>query len=428
MNRRKFLTRTAAFLATTAEAAPPFTFEDGLFNDCQRGLPETVTQSRAYRALAGDLDWSAVWDCHVHLLGNGQSGQGVWLNPDFARPRALANRARKLMFLSGACAGKDDAGTDARVVARLVQLAGELPPGMKLMLLAFDHTYDLAGKRRDDLTTFAVSNAYAEAVARRHPERFEWIASVHPYRDDVVEALEAARRAGARAVKWLPPAMGIDLAAARCRPAYDALRRLDLPLLTHVGEERAVEGAHQPQYGHPLLLRHPLEHGVRVVAAHAASLGSSPDTDLPGKAPATVSNFGLFSRLMAHRPYESLLYADISAVPQVNRGNLVGEIIRRDDWAGRLLNGSDYPLPGVLPLFSLNALSDGGLLDSAHVPLLRDVREANPLLFDLLLKRLLASDGQRFAPQVFETRRFFAGDRAQASIPPRGRTHSCAST
>jgi hypothetical protein len=34
--------------------------------------------------------------------------------------------------------------------------------------------------------------------------------------------------------------MGIDLANPKCGPFYDALVRLDLPLLVHMGEEQAV--------------------------------------------------------------------------------------------------------------------------------------------------------------------------------------------
>lgn len=36
------------------------------------------------------------------------------------------------------------------------------------------------------------------------------------------------------------------------------------------------------------------------------------------------------------------------------------------------------------------------------------LREHNPLSFDFSLKRLLVSEGQRFSPAVFATRRIFA--------------------
>jgi uncharacterized protein len=144
--------------------------------------------------------------------------------------------------------------------------------------------------------------------------------------------------------------MAIDLAAAQCIPFYQALKRLNLPLLTHVGMELSVEGAQREDLGHPLALRHPLDHGVRVIAAHCASLGEAPDWDAAGdraKAP-LVDNFALLTRLMGEPRYEKLLFGDISASPQLNRAGAISTIIGNQAWHPRLLNGSDYPLPGTL--------------------------------------------------------------------------------
>jgi len=82
-------------------------------------------------------------------------------------------------------------------------------------------------------------------------------------------------------------------------------------------------------------------------------------------------------------------------------------LIERQDWHPRLLNGSDYPLPGVMPIFSVNALVDSGLLDPASAQPLKTIRGHNPLLFDFVLKRALRTNGKSFAPSVFETRDFF---------------------
>ena len=52
--------------------------------------------------------------------------------------------------------------------------------------------------------------------------------------------------------------------------------------------------------------------------------------------------------------YEGLLFGDISAMTQLNRiGPALDTVLERDDWHDRLINGSDYPLPGVFPLFSV---------------------------------------------------------------------------
>ena len=80
-------------------------------------------------------------------------------------------------------------------------------------------------------------------------------------------------------------------------------------------------------------------------------------------------------------------------------------MLERDDWHGRLLNGSDYPLPGVFPLFSMTAMVERGYIDETQAKTIRAIRPHNPLLFDFVLKRTVRHAGKRFAPGVFETRR-----------------------
>ncbi|MDH5263576.1 MAG: amidohydrolase [Betaproteobacteria bacterium] len=409
MNRRRFLGAAAVAAAASALTGCRFSFEQGLFNECRAPGGHRIFREPLVRAAWSGLDPARVWDCHAHLFGNGRSGSGIFLSPGFDRPTTLAGQVRRAMFFNAACGGEDEERLDQAVVERIGHLAGELPVGAKVMLLAFDFTYDPDGRRREDLTTFAVSDAYAARVARARPDRLEWIASVHPYRADAAAALDAARLAGARAVKWLPQAMGIDLAHPRSRAFYAELRRHGLPLLVHTGEEQAVEGAGMHDLGNPLALRHPLDAGVKVIAAHCASLGESPDLDAnpdPQRAP-RVRNFDLFARLMGESRYAPLLHGDLSAVTQANRAETVPGILERAAWHDRLLNGTDYPLPGIMPIFSVQGYVRAGLLDEAAVPVLRELRHVNPLAFDFVLKRSLAWRGQTFPARVFETRRFF---------------------
>lgn len=400
MTRRALLA-----LAALPLSGCPLTLEQGLFAQCLADGLGTAEKDWLGRAWEG-LRPERVWDMHAHLFGNGRSRSGVFVEPGFDRPRTPAKYVRRMFFLNGACVSGDEERFDQAMVARLEALADEMPAGAKVVLLAFDFSHDEGGRRREDLTTFGVSNEYAHRVAAARRDRFEWIASVHPYRADAIEALEAARRAGARAVKWLPPAMNIDMAAARCRPFYEALRRVDLPLLVHVGEEQAVAGARRHDLANPLFLRHPLEAGVRVIAAHCASLGTS--VDLEAASRREVESFALFERLMAHHPYEGRLFGDLAAVTQVNRLAALPRILAHEDWDGRLLNGSDYPLPGILPLFSLRQLVGSGMLDEAAVAPLRVLRERNALAFDFVLKRNLhAPNGRRLPAADFETRGFF---------------------
>jgi uncharacterized protein len=400
----------AALLAPTGAmlAGCPFSLEQGLFNECRGpAIPQ------AARALV-DAAWDGVraeqvWDSHAHLFGNGRGGSGAYVEPDLDNPRTPVGKVKRAFFRNAACVGDDDAHLDQAMVARLTALADALPPGAKVMLLAFDFTYDVLGRKRPDLTSFAIPNDYARRVALARPDRFEWIASVHPYREDAIAALEAAAQGGARAIKWLPPSMGIDLSSPRCNPFYDALVRLNLPLLVHVGEEQAVAGAGKGDLANPLYLRHPLDRGARVIAAHCATLGESDDIE-SGRGPLKsrrMADFELFARLMGERQYEKLLFGDISAITQANRLRHLPALIAHADWHARLLNGSDYPLPGVMPIFSLSAMVSMGLLDAGAVAPLRELRHANALQFDFVLKRNLRNGTARFPARVFETRSFF---------------------
>lgn len=409
MNRRRFLGASAAAAVASALSGCELSLEQGLYNECRPPGGHRVLRERLVRAAFEGIDATRVWDCHAHLFGNGRAGTGVYLNPGFDRPTTIAGRVRRAMFFNAACGGEDEERLDRAVVDRLAHLAEELPAGAKVMLLAFDFTHDPDGTRRDDLTSFAIADAYAARVARDHPERFEWIASVHPYRRDAIAAVEAAHAAGARAVKWLPQTMGIDLAHERSLAFYGALRRLGLPLLVHVGEERAVEGAGRHDLGSPLALRHPLGAGVRVIAAHCATLGESPDLDAepdPAKSP-RVRNFDLFARLMGEARYRHLLHGDLSAVTQSNRAGSLPAIIGAASWHDRLLNGSDYPLPGIMPLYSIRGFARVGMIEEAAVPVLQELRQVNPLVFDFVLKRSISWHGARLPAAVFETRRFF---------------------
>ncbi|MFO1269183.1 MAG: hypothetical protein U1F25_20805 [Rubrivivax sp.] len=121
--------------------------------------------------------------------------------------------------------------------------------------------------------------------------------------------------------------------------------------------------------------------------------------------------FDLFARLMDERVFEGRLHGDISAVFQRNRESATWRtVLQRSHggpWQGRLLHGSDYPLPGLKWLTSLPKLRAAGLLAEADEGPLAELREHNPLLFDLALKRTLKIGDARLPADVFSTRRHF---------------------
>jgi len=403
-NRRIFIGGAAACAAAVATGGWALWPEQGWTNPCGAALPPDLARheivQRAWEGIAPER----MWDCHAHLVGTGDSSSGIWLNPRMYSLRFPLEFAQRVFFLNAGCAHRAPGRVDASYVERMHNLVDGLAPGTKLLLLAFDYAYAETGERDDERTAFHTPNAYASRMAAEHARYFEWAASIHPYRRDCVEALEWAAGNGARAIKWLPPAMGIDPASPRCDRFYAAAARLRIPILTHAGKERAVHGADRPDYGNPLRLRRALDHGVRVIVAHCASMGEDIDLDRGAGGP-SVPSFDLFARLMDEARYADRLFGDISAVTQINRaGPYLHRILQRTDWHGRLLNGSDYPLPGIMPLFSVDRLASQGFIESRSVPVLKAIREHNPLLFDFVLKRELRSQGRRFPVQVFHTR------------------------
>ncbi|EDN67917.1 Amidohydrolase 2 [Beggiatoa sp. PS] len=304
---------------------------------------------------------------------------------------------------------------DEGFVAQLKNL--HWAPGSRFVLLAYDYTYNEQGERLPDKTAFYTPNHYAAKIHQQFPDTFEWFASIHPYREDCVDALEQAIIEGARGVKWLPPAMGINPASPLCDRFYQALVYWDIPLMCHCGDEVAVHGTNTQAYGNPLALRRALDQGVKVVIAHCASLGYADDLDKGENAP-RVSNFDLFARLMDEPHYEGLLFGDISALPQINRIEYFEKIVTRSDWHSRLLYGSDYPLPGIIPLVSLNKLQEKQYITKEQAEILTQLREHNSLLFDFVLKRLMQVQGQRFSPTVFHTRSLWTGAKATSKNWP----------
>ncbi len=412
-DRRRLLCCGAAAVGFfTSLASEPVQAQAPWAGPCP-AAPATPPLDAALQALLArcweGLDPAQLWDVHTHLLGSGDSGSGCRLNPDMDRWWHPVEMLRKRVIMDAACARPaGGASTDQAYVQRLRQLADGFPPGARWLLYAFDEALDAQGHARPDWTTFHTPDAYAQATAAAHADRFGWVASIHPYRPDALERLARAHAGGALAIKWLPSSMAIDLRDARLRPFYEQLAARGMPLIVHCGEEHAVPGAGREDLGNPLLLREPLRHGVRVIAAHCASLGRALDLDRPR--PRHRPAFELFARLMDESDGRARLLGDVSAVFQFNREPAVWQqLLQREDWHERLLHGSDYPLPAVRPLHRLGRLVAAGLLQPAQVGPLERLREHNPLLFDFALKRCVRWQGQGFSARVFASARHFRG-------------------
>jgi predicted TIM-barrel fold metal-dependent hydrolase len=363
-----------------------------------------------WRHAWSDLDAREVLDTHVHVVGIGEGGTGCWVNPTALQTLAHPIQAARFDIYKTAAGVKDETRADSEYLDTLAWRAGSPLVHGRYLLLAFDYAHDERGQRQPELSEFYTPNTYITRLARERPDLFVACASVHPYRPDAIDELERAAEAGAVAVKWLPNAMRIDPSSEKCDRFYEALARLKLPLLSHAGEEKAVDSGDAQRFGNPLLLRRPLEHGVRVIVAHCASLGQNPDLDAPGTP--WVDNFDLFARLMDEPKWNGQLFGEVSAMAQANRaGRPLETVLTRTDWHPRLLNGSDYPLPAINVVVRTQTLKEHGFITANERLALNELDQHNPLMFDFVLKRTLRVVRKgvvfRFPPELFTARDVF---------------------
>ncbi|MBL4771431.1 MAG: amidohydrolase family protein [Planctomycetes bacterium] len=341
-------------------------------------------------------------DVHMHLAGRGL-GSDCWVNPRMLSRRYPGAWGRFQAYLSAGHLSEQD--PDPLFAQGAIRLAAALPIPGQFHMLAFDYACDGEGQPLPEFSAFHVPDAYAIETTGNAGPRFHPVVSIHPARSDAIERLGEAAAAGGVLVKWLPSAQNIDPDNPAWGPFYAEMKRLGMILLVHCGREEAMETGDWGHLANPLRLRRPLGMGLRIIVAHCATTGLGKDLDEPG-AP-DQPNFKLWLRLMDEPQYEGLLFGDISTLTQVNHfehGLL--ELLERQDLHARLLNGSDWPLPGIHILYQLKPLVLKGLINAEDMGPLKELYLFNPLLFDLALKRALhhPKTTARFSDSVFLTR------------------------
>lgn len=334
---------------------------------------------------------SKIVDHHVHAISLGQrEGEGFtnrsFVNPDLLSWRYPRERLRSRAYFSAA--GIDDeTRTDELYLARLVRLARMLPQPHRLRLVAVDQRYAGDGSPQPAKTPFYVDNDYVWSLSQAYPELFEPVVSVHPYRKDAIKALKRWAERGVDTVKWLPNLQYIDPAADRLQPYYQALIDNKMTLLTHTGDEKALSGGNN-EFGNPLRYRRALEMGVTIIMAHSASDGVFGDPDDAQAKP--KQGYEWFIELLANPDYAGKLYGDISGLSHRNRvPRALTAILQHPQVFPNLVYASDYPLPAVNIVIDIDGLAEDGFITAKQVPLLREIYQINPLLFDFVLKRNL---------------------------------------
>lgn len=363
-------------------------------------MNKVITSRQLLEQAYEGLDPKTIVDYHVHVVGTDTEETQNFVHPGFLSWRHpflyLFSR-----FFQNAFAIRDVEHADEQMLVRLKSLAQRATG--KFCLLAFDGYYDDNGVLNKKKTYFYVSNEYTYQVASKQRDLFIPAMSVHPYRDDALDELEKWAENGIRLVKWLPNVMGMNPADKRCLPFYRKMQELGLILLTHTGHESAIPIVTHQEFGNPLLLRSALDEGVKVIMAHSATCGKNRDLDHPTKK--RVRNFDLFLRMAEEVRYEKLLFGDISAVTLLDRMHYLDRLIEasRGVLAGRLVNGSDYPMPCANLLISTRALQFFGHITAEERQGMNEIYRSNPLVFDFVLKRTLrhSKTGQTFPKNVF---------------------------
>ncbi len=271
------------------------------------------------------LPTDGIIDLHCHTAGIGAGSSGCFVST------ALRANPRYRIYLRSFGVTEADLQTqgDALVFHRLADLANQSRRLTAVVVLALDGVVDERGQLDTNRTEVYVPNEFVAREVLGHP-KLRFGASVNPYRPDALERLDWCADHGAVLVKWIPSIMSIDPADPRLLPFFRRLKELGLPLLCHTGEERSFTRA-QDHLADPERLRPALLEGVVVIAAHAGAAGIN-----EGEA-----DFVRLRRLMKEFPN---LYADISALTQVNRLGTLRETLGAPECAGRLVYGSDFPL------------------------------------------------------------------------------------
>lgn len=311
-------------------------------------------------------------DIHCHTAGIGAGDSGCFVSP------AMMKSWKYRIYLRAFGVTEEELHRegDDLLLRRISESLARSTRVASAVILAMDGVIREDGELDLERTEIFIPNEFIAAGTRRYPNLLLG-ASVNPLRRDAIERLERAAELGAVLIKWLPSIQHIDPADSRLTPFYLKLKELGLPLLTHTGAESSFTFA-ADELGDPERLRLPLSLGVTVIAAHGASNGRNQGE----------KNHDRFIRLSRSYPN---LYADISALTQINRLGHLQRLLSYPELKGRLLYGTDMPLQNtglVTPFAFPGSLSLRRMLEINRI--------ANPWDKDLALKEALGVPDEVF--------------------------------
>ena len=280
--------------------------------------------SGPYLRLAKPHD-GLILDMHCHVAGIGAGGSGCFVSKE------LRNNFRFKIYMKafGVTLAEAEEQGDQLLVERLAKGIGESQRVGAAIVLAMDGAMDADGQLDRSRTEFYIPNEFVATETAKHANLY-FGASINPHRPDAIERLQWAKDNGALLLKWLPSIQFIDPADPAHEAFYKKMVALDLPLLTHAGQERSFTHA-RDELADPVRLKLPLSLGVTVIVAHAASTGENEGQED-------------IDRLIGMLGDYPNLYTDISSMTQVNKLGYLRQAITEKKLEGRLLYGSDFPL------------------------------------------------------------------------------------
>ncbi len=300
-----------------------------------------------------------ILDMHVHIAGLGYGESGCFVGEE------LLSSYKKPMYMLAFGVNERELKThgDQILVKKISEMVDQSRFVNAAVVLAMDGYVKEDGELDKSKTQIYVPNEYVQRETSKY-KNLLYGASIHPYRKDAIERLREAKKNGALLIKWIPSIMNIDPSDEKIIPFYEEMRRLNLPLLTHAGQEQAFAHAND-SLGDPQRLILPLQLGVTVTAAHIATTGK-------------IDNEEMIERLLPlFRKYPNL-YADISSLTQINKLKYLDQGLLNNSISSRLVYGSDWPLqffPLISPWYFPHRLSFGNMhyINSEKNVLDRDV-------------------------------------------------------
>jgi uncharacterized protein len=303
-----------------------------------------------------------ITDMHVHVAGIGYGDSGCFVGEE------LFSSYKKHIYLTAFGVSENELKThgDRILVEKTSNMVSESRFVTSAVILALDGYHESDGTMNHKKTQIYVPNDYIQKETSRY-DNLLYGASIHPYRKDAIEQLQKAKQNGAVLVKWIPSIMNIDPSDRRLIPFYEEMKRLQIPLLSHAGQEKSFAHA-DDRLCDPEKLTLPLDLGVTVIAAHIATTG-------------TIDGEEMIDRLLPLFNRYSNLYADISSLTQINKLAYVDKGLLNGSIFNRVLYGSDWPLQ-FFPLVSAWYFPHKLSFWNMHYI----NSEANPLDRDILLK------------------------------------------